>query len=158
MPDDIKVDMGLLCGLGHLPGDLGEAQARACRDAARRIVQLEYRLAAAEAAATKHGGEWLVQSNLEAEIARLRKLIDDAASHWLGADLEIPFEGAIDGAMKAAINEIKSLRKQLTKAKGAIDFAIRNCVSERAGGGQDYAYLWTSNWMEFKKRAQDICN
>ena len=47
----------------------------------------------------------------EAEIVRLQKLIDDTATYWLLADLRIPWEGAIDQAMRAAVNEIIRLRE-----------------------------------------------
>lgn len=44
-----------------------------------------------------------------AELAHLRAVIDATAKEWLKID-SIPFEGAIDGAMRAAVGEIARLR------------------------------------------------
>jgi len=53
-----------------------------------------------------------------AENARLNKLIADAAEHWLALQQkhQIPWEGAIDGAMQAACASIEALTAALEKA------------------------------------------
>ena len=46
----------------------------------------------------------------DAENSRLHSVISKAASVWMNANLGIPWEGAIDAAMEAAIKEIRRLR------------------------------------------------
>ena len=47
-----------------------------------------------------------------AEVERLRAVIDDTAKAWQGLNglPPVPFEGAIDGAMRAAVKEVERLR------------------------------------------------
>lgn len=55
----------------------------------------------------------------EADNNRLRDLIEDAASHWLDLNNkhQIPWEGGIDAAMKAACDQIRSLTTRLSAPK-----------------------------------------
>lgn len=55
----------------------------------------------------------------DAEIARLRKLIDDAGAPWIRLAPGVPWEGAIDAAMASACAEIAELRADLVWAIGA---------------------------------------
>lgn len=54
------------------------------------------------------------------ECDRLRGVIDDCAKEWMRID-GIPFEGGIDGAMRAAVGEINRLRAELAGAHSRIE-------------------------------------
>jgi len=52
----------------------------------------------------------VMDDKLRAENERLHGVIDATAKHWLSIE-GVPWEGAIDGAMEAAVGEIARLRK-----------------------------------------------
>ena len=56
----------------------------------------------------------IFHDDLTAENDRLRALIDATGAHWLAVDNNIPWEGAIDSAMEAAMGEIRRLRALIT--------------------------------------------
>lgn len=65
----------------------------------------------------------------DAEIERLRKLIDDAGKPWILLDPGVPWEGAIDAAMAAACGEIKRLRA-LVEQRGYAMSMARQRIAE----------------------------
>lgn len=61
---------------------------------------------------------------LRAKLAEREKLIDATATAWLTID-GIPWEGAIDAAMKAAVAEIVRLRARLAEREAELAALIR---------------------------------
>lgn len=49
---------------------------------------------------------------LQAEVERLNHLVNDTAKHWLALTPGVPWEGGIDQAMNAAVEEIQRLRAE----------------------------------------------
>lgn len=62
-----------------------------------------------------------------AEIERLRQLIDKTGTEWLAIE-GVPFDGAIDGAMKAAVAEIERLREALQEIVDDYDYVKKNAT------------------------------
>ena len=94
-------------------------------------------------------------SALQAENDRLNALIDAAAQHWMDLQFKHPiqWEGAIDGAMKAACDTIlRALRERdqaveaLTKA--AADIAAALMMS----GNEDKIAKWVTPYVEVINR------
>jgi len=80
---------------------------------AMEIHELQAKLKAAEAAATKHDGEWLVQSVLqqrlaaaEAEVVSLGELASAAARHAREVEAKLAAAEAQRDALQAAINQL----------------------------------------------------
>lgn len=70
-------------------------------------------------------GALSVDSKVAEKAARLGKLLDDTADHWMqlvgsGTEDSIPWEGAIDSAMEAAVGEIRRLRERVGELEGEL--------------------------------------
>lgn len=76
----------------------------------------------------------------DAEIERLRELIDDAGKPWILLDPGVPWEGAIDAAMAAACGEIERLRSLVEKRERQLVWVTQHrseiVVDERG------SFLW----------------
>jgi len=138
--------------------------------------QLEARLAAAEARIEwfeKSGGvavhtivfqrqmeiESLQQrlAAAEAESRRLLSLIDDTAKAWLAGCEGIPWVGAIDAAMVAAVAEIRQLRTKLAAAEArSLDptVAQQKLLDELAAARAEIVRLKTISVAQLVREAE----
>lgn len=76
----------------------------------------------------------------DAEVERLRKLIDDAGKPWILLDPGVPWEGAIDAAMAAACGEIERLRSLVEQRERQLVWAVGK-------SGAEFAPL--QRWIEY---------
>ena len=90
----------------------------AARRFARQIIELKAELAEARASLESLHEE--CDRQLAVEIDRLQALIALTAEAWLSLDPGVPWEGAIDAAMRAAVAEIDRLRGEVAELRDAL--------------------------------------
>lgn len=98
---------------------------------ADRLASLEKLYSDPERTAIAAGAAALREvAELRAQVLSLHAVTDATADVWLKADLGIPFEGSIDGAMRAACGEIVALRARMEDAEASRELHVK--INKRA--------------------------